>query len=415
MYALRKLASHDRLQQVPIDPMHLIKNIVGHCIGLIVGYEDSVKVREEEKHRQRFRTSWIADGDDELPPAPFHLTEEEIVLANDRAKRVYVPHGFDWRPRDIFRTGFGMKSHEWKQIACNGILKFCLRGMLGKKQRITLFKLFDVLSKLCAEVIYQHSLDELEEEVHEVLVLIERDFPVSLQVIVFHLLHHLPTYIRKFGPVYSFWMFSFERFNSWLTRRALNRRYPEATITETYRLTEWANVMELSGQLTAGILSDVQSDSSGYSVSQVISLSDDMVKCVEDYYHTKFPQPTPHVQPQAIRLKHFTHADCHGRAIRLHSAESEPEHSFSRSSYVSMNPSRVGRIMVLFQHNFLSTLTAFAYISWLDGPYFEPECKLHYCFATVQEQSVVPVSVLSNPLVVAYDDEEINKLWFLNI
>ncbi len=31
-------------------------------------------------------------------------------------------------------------------------------------------------------------------------------------------------------------MYPYERFNSWMCRRALNRRYPEATIMATYRV-----------------------------------------------------------------------------------------------------------------------------------------------------------------------------------
>ena len=50
------------------------------------------------------------------------------------------------------------------------------------------------------------------------------------------MLHHVVEGIHRFGPVYSTWMYSYERFNSWLSRRALNRFRPEATIMETYRV-----------------------------------------------------------------------------------------------------------------------------------------------------------------------------------
>jgi len=51
-----------------------------------------------------------------------------------------------------------------------------------------------------------------------------------------HLLHHIVDGIQRFGPVYSTWMFPYERFNSWMCRRALNRANPEATIMQTYRV-----------------------------------------------------------------------------------------------------------------------------------------------------------------------------------
>lgn len=255
-YSLRKLPLHERTLNTPVEPMHLIKNIAAHCINLIAGNEDSYKVREEEKVHKRFPMSWLKDNHQKrLPPAPFALSKNDITLADERAMRVLVPTGFDWRPREIFSKTTGMKSHEWKQLACNGILKFCLRGMLGKNQRRTLYKLFDVIALICAEDIDITSIDDLEQQVHRVLALLERDFPVSLQVIVFHLLHHLPMFLKRFGPAYTFWMYPYERFNSWITRRVLSRRYPEATVVETYRLTEWASYMQLSHQLPEGATS----------------------------------------------------------------------------------------------------------------------------------------------------------------
>ena len=75
------------------------------------------------------------------------------------------------------------------------MLKFCIRGLLGKNQRATLFELCDVLALLCSEEVQVTDIDAIELRVHRVLALLERDFPVSLQVIVFHLLHHLPEYL----------------------------------------------------------------------------------------------------------------------------------------------------------------------------------------------------------------------------
>lgn len=43
---------------------------------------------------------------------------------------------------------------------------------------------------------------------------------ISLQVICMHLLHDVVLGTKHFGPVYGTWMFSFERFNRWMCRRA---------------------------------------------------------------------------------------------------------------------------------------------------------------------------------------------------
>jgi hypothetical protein len=49
-------------------------------------------------------------------------------------------------------------------------------------------------------------------------------------------MRHVVEGIGRFGPVYGTWMYSFERFNSWMCQRALNRTHPEVTIMETYRV-----------------------------------------------------------------------------------------------------------------------------------------------------------------------------------
>ena len=93
-------------------------------------------------------------------------------------------------------------------------------------------------------------------DMNEALALMERDFPVdiqvcqilfhvtnltlhansSIQVTIIHLICHIVDGMKQFGPVYANWMYGYERFNSWLHRRVTNRRYPEATLMETYRV-----------------------------------------------------------------------------------------------------------------------------------------------------------------------------------
>ena len=104
----------------------------------------------------------------------------QCLLADERANSILLHSSIDWRPRSIFSKKEGMKAHEWLEVVTSGILKFCLRGMLGKNQRQTLYKLFDVITDLCVEDIAIDSIEKLEQEVHHALALFERDFPVSL-------------------------------------------------------------------------------------------------------------------------------------------------------------------------------------------------------------------------------------------
>ena len=64
----------------------------------------------------------------------------------------------------------------------DGILKYCLRGLLRESQRKTVFRLLDVIRKVCSECQDSDTLPALEKEINEVCAEIERDFPISIQV-----------------------------------------------------------------------------------------------------------------------------------------------------------------------------------------------------------------------------------------
>lgn len=51
------------------------------------------------------------------------------------------------------------------------------------------------------------------------------------------------------GPPHGYWMYLFERFNSWVIKCVHNKQYPEATVVETYRLFEWAHYSQIFGHL----------------------------------------------------------------------------------------------------------------------------------------------------------------------
>lgn len=95
---------------------------------------------------------------------------------------------------------------------------------------------------MCSE---SQALDDLEQKIDQVLALVERDFPLCLQNVATHIVSG----IRKYGPIYSTWMYMFESFNSWICKRALNMRYPEASVIETCLVFYWFRFIIGSGKL----------------------------------------------------------------------------------------------------------------------------------------------------------------------
>ena len=175
LYALRRLPYHDRHINTPVEPMHLVKNISEHIVMLISGSEDSAKARNEEQLCGRFASSWLIQGQGSksiLPPAPYRLSKPDCKIANQRALSIRTPHGFDWTSREIFTDKIHMKSVQWKHVLASGILKYCIRGLLGLFQRKTIFELCDVVSLLLSEEVCISKLDALENRVHRVLSLL---------------------------------------------------------------------------------------------------------------------------------------------------------------------------------------------------------------------------------------------------
>ena len=71
------------------------------------------------------------------------------------------------------------------QLICKGVLKYSLREMLGPEQRSSLFRFLDALTQLYSEKHDKLKLSELRVELNVALALMERDFPVSIQVSIF--------------------------------------------------------------------------------------------------------------------------------------------------------------------------------------------------------------------------------------
>ena len=63
-----------------------------------------------------------------------------------------------------------------------GILPFCLRDLIGEDQYSTLSGLCYSMGALAKRQISEDQLDEFDRKLQTYLALIERDFPVTLQV-----------------------------------------------------------------------------------------------------------------------------------------------------------------------------------------------------------------------------------------
>ena len=325
-----------------------------------------------------------------------------------------------------------MKSVQWKLVLTSGILKYSICGLLGSFQRRTIFELCDVVSLLLSEDCVSN-LDALEVRVHRVLSLLERDFPVSLHVIVFHLLHHLPMFICRFGPAYTFWMYPFERFNSWIIRRIHNRRFPEATVIETYRLFEFTQFLCMSQQIPMGSILDFwdvasEDDQSPSDVelhdTPTTTLGESDLAYLNEYYRRLYGECTEGdkaqdiVEREIVQCKFHTKCDRHSRVI-TYSADN-PVSKHSSCVIYSQSPTlckRVlfGKIIKTFTHNFKGHVNRLLYVVWYDCVHREKESDVIVVDTSKLSNfnSIISTDDVSKPLVFACDDQN-SKLYILN-
>ena len=68
------------------------------------------------------------------------------------------------------------------QISSQGILKYCLRGLLGQPQRRAVFMFIDVCRQLFAAIQNTDELPSQLEKTNLALAQLEKDMPITIQV-----------------------------------------------------------------------------------------------------------------------------------------------------------------------------------------------------------------------------------------
>ena len=463
-YALQKLPDHNRIEETLPDACHTVKDVVQNVMYLITNRNVNLqKVIKSEQASGRLNPAKIAtesadrkfsstrktvkskktdqkSGSDKADSSiekqnnialPYILTDREIKVADERANAIKVPIGFGVKPGPFISKPGSLKSHDWKQLATQGILKYCLRDMLSEQCRKTLFSLLDILAELCAECHSSDALDHMECQLNIALASLEKDFPLTLQNITTHILHHIIPGIRRYGPVYGTWMYVFERFNSWICKRALNMRYPEATVMETFVIYDWCQFMAASGRMPQGFKAFNPED------DQISDETTDHVRSIPD--EKTLPQKelrsVHKICTQCTEIKckvrkkychQLTHPDS-GRQIKYSCMSRSAAKTIS--SYIFFETKRgtsagrissgtyivFGKILYFLEHIDEEHQTVISCIQTYSQPRFDNDCGLWYCStASLKEQkSYIKDSELSHPLVTALEKDD-KRIWFLN-
>ncbi|CAG2226719.1 unnamed protein product [Mytilus edulis] len=338
----------------------------------------------------------------------------------DTAYNAWQTAGFDYK--NILFNELDMNTFVTKNIAA-----WCIRGLLAKPQEETLFNLFEVIKRLTQPSYTTEQLQGLIEDTSTAVVLLERDFPLTLQNITTHLLHHIPEGYEDYGPLYDRWLYPLERANSWVTRQILQHGHEESTVMQTYRIYDWSSHNILSGEiinysrqtslcrLAEKVNSIHHQDISTASTKRFILQSEDL-SILKDNYNNIYDQNYElfDIDPVVTYLKFSQRQDAElKRQIFFSTTEHQTTASRSHDYCVSVSHRtnrRFGTISKIFKHNHLDKATMWVKLEMFPIP------EQSGLFLVTDDRKIdthiFSFDKISNPVVFASED---NKIWFLNV
>ncbi|XP_061190168.1 uncharacterized protein LOC133198027 [Saccostrea echinata] len=451
-YTFMKLPYHDRRNQMQPDGMHTIADFISHLMDMLTGKHDSPNIRNCEKKFDRFPEIWITanpnpmppvnstlpsakskgkrkrkrneeniDPECVLPPTPWSLSKEQLKLADERASMIKYSLLQDITPGPDFTKPWTLRTMNSKlQFVTSGALEWCIKGFLPAKQEDTLQKMLHVIKRIVSPTLKEEDLPHLQREVHSSLALFERDFPLSMQNLVTHLIHHIVDGFSMYGPLYGRWLFAYERANGWITRQCLKKGAEESTVMETYAVYDWCMYMVLSQKFVPSSHSEGKSQLMSacenldnllptmYSISSAsdkhITLTCDMKNHMNCYYRSGMNMDIFHFEDsvkETLRYKTRERKLCakslaltkNGSLVKILSAT---------------HTNLFGNINVFLEHNVNFNIQTWAVIDIY--PQAEKENGFFQTTRKTVNQRLVHVNLLSDPVVFVEKDKVIHIL-----
>ncbi len=146
------------------------------------------------------------------------LTMEQLRVAQERMKHVDLPSDIGRIPAKIAigNDGFSnLTADQWKTF----IMVYStnvLWDMLDNDDRKILGHFVRACNLLVARIITEDDLKEAQERLKDMAYLIEHEYGPEFITSNIHLALHIPDCCRDYGPIYSFWLFPFERLNGYI-------------------------------------------------------------------------------------------------------------------------------------------------------------------------------------------------------
>ena len=196
-HAFLLLPYHNSVEQTVPDAMHTIRDAIVNIFELLIGKSDTLSCRKCEANFGRYfgmESNDLSKISRKDPVVSYSLSTTEIQQADRICESIFTPAHVDFVPKLLFSKPSGLKSHDWKQVctvnilyvllanclnfilqvASQGILKYCLRNLLGTEQRKAVLKFCEVCSMICLEEHDRAEVHKLLEETNLALAFLEK-------------------------------------------------------------------------------------------------------------------------------------------------------------------------------------------------------------------------------------------------
>ncbi|CAH1275789.1 Hypp9371 [Branchiostoma lanceolatum] len=178
------------------------------------------------------------------------LSKTDLEVISQRIESVVVPPGLGRIPKGIASNFGAFTAEEWKNWTLY-YSSYCLDGLLPK-EHLDCWQLFVLAcKKICQPVVRECDVRYADAAFVNFGKKVEHSNLYGKLFVTpnMHLHCHLKQCILDYGPVYGFWLFSFERFNGILGSECTNNRGIEIQLMRKFLISGFAHSVPLPTDL----------------------------------------------------------------------------------------------------------------------------------------------------------------------
>ena len=162
-----------------------------------------------------------------------YLNKDKLDLMQEKTDQFVVPHNIGKIPRKTSSCFDGFDADEYK----NWVMLFSIHmldDVIPKRHKECFRKFVFACQYICKRIISENDITIA----HGLLIQFFKDFEIlyvkEKVTSNMHLHLHLKDFLLDFGPIYSFWLFSFERYNEMLGNLPNSKRNIELQIMRRF-------------------------------------------------------------------------------------------------------------------------------------------------------------------------------------